>query len=105
LDWDFPGLRSAVQIQGTLNDSRNVDRGWTVELALPWKGMEVLAGGRPLPPREGDVWRMDFSRFETLTYNGVTAERAAGWAFNAHGIYDSHRPECFTSVRFSERTV
>jgi hypothetical protein len=23
-DWDFPGLRTAVQVQGTLNDNREV---------------------------------------------------------------------------------
>lgn len=34
-DWDFHGLRTAVQIQGTINDNSNIDKGWTVEIAFP----------------------------------------------------------------------
>ena len=50
---DFAGLRSAVHVDGTLNDNHDRDRGWTVELALPWSGFEALAApdGRSLPPR------------------------------------------------------
>src|SRR5205823_3184027 len=64
LDWDFPGMRLAVRIDGKLNDRSVVDRGWSVELAFPWSGMERLAHGRRLPPEDGDVWRMFFGRFE-----------------------------------------
>ncbi|MGB2905456.1 MAG: carbohydrate-binding family 9-like protein [Candidatus Aminicenantaceae bacterium] len=100
-DWDFPGLRAAVQVHGTLNNSTDVDQGWTVELAFPWDGMTILAGERALPPEEGDVWRMDFSRFEALEYSGIQAFRSPGWSFNPHGVYDSHIPECFTRIHFS----
>lgn len=104
-DWDFPGMKSAVQVDGTINDSSNVDNGWTVELAFPWEGMKTLAGGRPLPPEDGDIWRFNFSRFEALTHSGVKVERSIGWAYNKHGVYDSHIPECFTYVHFSETAV
>ncbi|MEN6559545.1 MAG: carbohydrate-binding family 9-like protein [Acidobacteriota bacterium] len=100
MDWDFPGLRAAVQVRGTLNDASDVDEGWTAEIAFPWSGMKHLAGGRPLPPRDGDVWRMDFSRFELLRSCGVTVEPHPGWALNKHGIYDSHIPECFSFIHF-----
>jgi hypothetical protein len=105
MDWDFPGLKAAVHIDGTLNYSRDIDKGWTVELAFPWKGMDILAQGRRLPPKEGDVWRMDFSRFEALHYCGVRANPDPGWALNRHGVYDSHIPECFSFVHFSERII
>lgn len=101
MDWDFPGLKTAVQVEGTLNDNSDIDRGWTVELAFPWEGMRTLAGGRELPPRAGDIWRMDFSRFEAFDREGKPLEPSAGWAFNPHGVYDSHIPECFTFVHFS----
>ncbi|HOW84858.1 MAG TPA: carbohydrate-binding family 9-like protein [Candidatus Aminicenantes bacterium] len=100
MDWDFPGLRAAVQVRGTLNDASDVDEGWTAEIAFPWSGMKHLAGGRPLPPRDGDVWRLDFSRFELLRSCGVTVEPHPGWALNKHGVYDSHIPECFSFIRF-----
>lgn len=102
MDYDLPGLRAAVQVQGTLNDATDVDEGWTAEIAFPWSGLRTLAGGRPVPPRPGDVWRMDFSRFERLEFCGVEAEPHPGWALNAHGVYDSHIPECFSFVRFSD---
>jgi hypothetical protein len=98
-------LETGVQVQGNLNDRSRVDQGWTVELAFPWEGMQTLAGGRSLPPDHGDVWRMDFSRFEALEYNGLKAERSPGWSFNPHGVYDSHIPECFTRVHFSETSL
>ncbi|MDI6844638.1 MAG: carbohydrate-binding family 9-like protein [Candidatus Saccharicenans sp.] len=105
MDWDFPGLRWAVRVDGTINDSSDIDRGWTVELAFPWNGMEVLAQGRPLPPRHGDVWLMSFSRFEWLEVNGRRLDHSPGWALNAHGVYDSHIPECFSRVIFSEKII
>jgi hypothetical protein len=105
MDWDFPGLRAAVRVDGTLNDDRDIDRGWTVELSLPWRGMSALAQGRPLPPRDGDVWRMDFSRFEALKTAGIRLQPDPGWALNRHGVYDSHIPECFSFVHFSEKPV
>jgi hypothetical protein len=105
MDWDFPGLKTGIQVAGTVNDASNVDRGWTAEIAFPWHGMKTVAGSRPIPPRDGDVWRMDFSRFELLEYCGVKAEPHPGWALNRHGVYDSHIPECFSFVHFSENAV
>lgn len=103
-NWDYPGLRKAVHVDGTLNDSGDTDQGWTVELALPWSGLDILAkgDGRSLPPADGDVWRMDFSRFNT--YKAPPPSRdSGGWAWSSHGVWDSHIPECFTYVAFSQR--
>lgn len=97
--WDFPGLRTAVRIDGTLNDPSDVDRGWTAELAFPWAGMGWLAGDRPLPPRHGDEWRLLFARYQKLNLLGNTAY--TGWAWNRIGSIDNHAPQCFTRLRFS----
>lgn len=98
-NWDYPGLKSAVNINGTINNSSDKDKGWTVELALPWSGLEILAkgDGRSLPPTSGDNWRMDFSRFNT--YKGSKND-SGGWAWSPHGVWDSHVPECFTYVQW-----
>ncbi len=100
--WDFPGLKSAVFVDGTINDDQDRDRGWTVELALPWAGMKLLAMGdqRSLPPGDRDVWRMDFSRFNQYK-EAPPAEDNGGWAWSPHGVWDSHVPECFTYIHFS----
>ncbi len=104
--WDFPGLAWAVQIDGTLNQNDDRDRGWTVELALPWAGMQRLAqaDGRSLPPRDGDTWRMDFSRFNTYR-EAAPANDSGGWAWSAHGIWDSHVPEVWPFIHFSTTPV
>jgi hypothetical protein len=100
-NWDFPGLKKAVKVNGTINDSRDTDKGWTVELALPWQGFALLAkgDGRALPPANNDIWRMDFSRFNT--YKSKTGKDSGGWAWSPHGVWDSHVPECFTYIQFS----
>jgi len=103
---DFEGLRSAVHIDGTLNDNSDRDRGWTVELALPWSGFAALAApdGRALPPRDGDVWRMDFSRFNQYKA-APPAEDSSGWTWSPHGAWDSHIPELFAKIEFSTRLL
>lgn len=105
-NWDFPGLKKAVFIDGTLNDDTDRDRGWTVELALPWYGMKWLAhgDGRSLPPRDGDIWRMDFSRFNQYKEAPPSSD-SGGWAWSPHGVWDSHVPECFPYIHFSTKSV
>ncbi len=104
MDWDFPGLQWAVKLDGTLNDNKDIDRGWTVELAFPWDGMKLILGDQ-WPVKPGSVLRMDFSRFEKLSYNGYTPNVHPGWALNAHGVYDSHIPECFSFLHLSEEVL
>ena len=41
--WEIPGLKSAVHVDGTINDPRDTDRGWSVELAFPWAVLGELA--------------------------------------------------------------
>jgi hypothetical protein len=104
-NWSFPGKKTAVHID-TVNNDKDRDRGWTVELAFPWKGLDWLAKGenRSLPPREGDVWRMDFSRFNTYK-EAPPAKDSGGWVWTRHGVWDSHIPECFAYIRFSTNSV
>ena len=105
-DWHFPGLRTAVHIDGSMNNDKDKDRGWTVEIALPWRGMEWLAKAdrRALPPKEGDVWRMDFSRFNTYKAE-PPAKDSGGWVWSPHRVWDSHIPECFPFIHFSTNDV
>jgi len=105
MDWDFPGLKSAVKLDGVINDDSCVDRGWTVELAFPRQGMNALFKPGMMPAGAGSTLRMDLSRFEKLAYNGYKPERHPGWALNQHGVYDSHIPECFSYIHLSDETV
>jgi hypothetical protein len=101
--WRFPGIRTAVHVDGTLNNAADRDRGWTVEISLPWSGMQLLAKaeGRSLPPKNGDTWRMDFSRFNQQKAPAPEKD-SGGWCWSPHGAYDSHIPECFCYIQFSK---
>jgi len=105
LDWELPGLRHAVHVDGKINDNSSPDKGWTVELAIPWKGLEPLAAGRALPPRDGDTWRIFFGRFELLKPGGVELNPHPAWVMSRHAVYDTHIPECFPYIQMSTQTV
>jgi hypothetical protein len=105
LDWDLPGLRTDVALQGTLNDDSDVDQGWSATVAIPWTGLsEILHGPRTtahLVPAVGMELRCCFARFEHLVLNGQAVTPAIGWTLNRHGRYDIHVPEAFPVVRLS----
>jgi hypothetical protein len=104
--WEIPGLKTAVRVDGTLNDPRDRDRGWTVEIAFPWKVLGEAAH-RPAPPRDGDQWRINFSRVEwqidtnTGKYCKVPGTKEANWVWSPQGVVDMHRPETWGYVQFS----
>jgi len=102
-EWDMPGLKWAVHVDGTINNPSDIDRGWTAEIAFPWQGMKHLANGRSLPPEDGDVWRLDVSRFQHIHTGGTST--CPGWVWSCHNAYDSHIPDRFTYMHISDTTV
>ena len=103
LDYDMPGLRTAVKVDGKINDHSTIDRGWTLEISIPWQSMKWLANGRSLPPSEADVWKIFFGRFQKLTFSGNEVLPHPAWAWNKHGTYDTHMPERFTNIQFTQQ--
>lgn len=103
LDWDFPGLQTAVSIQGKLNDRSEPSEGWTAMLVFPWAGMKDLANGRSLPPTDGDIWNLFLGRFQKLELGREQVQ--AAWCLSPHGVYDTHMPDKFTPVTFVDRVV
>lgn len=55
--WNCEGLKSAVQVQGTLNYQDDKDEGWTVELAVPWEALKPLTKGAYSPLAGENKWR------------------------------------------------
>jgi hypothetical protein len=104
--WEIAGMKSGVSLDGTLNNSSDTDRGWTVELALPWKALGELAR-RPSPPGDGDQWRVNFSRVQWQlipkgkSYEKVPGTKEANWVWSPQGVIDMHRPERWGYVQFS----
>src|SRR5471030_1767202 len=113
--WEIKGMRTAVHVDGTLNDPSDTDRGWSVEIAMPWKALGEIAA-RPSPPKEDDQWRIDFSRVEWHVgvvdgkYVRVAGRPEDNWVWSPQGAIDMHRPwtwGCaqFTSVPFGQGSV
>jgi hypothetical protein len=44
--WDSKGLKAAVSINGTLNNPSDKDKGWSVEIAFPWRFLKNVLPGR-----------------------------------------------------------
>ena len=97
--WDITGLRSAVHVDGTLNDARDRDRGWSVEIAIPFSAL-----GRRRP-EEGEQWRVNFSRVQwALEPAGPGYRKQAGpeqnWVWSPQGLVNLHLPELWGVVQF-----
>lgn len=54
-------LRTAVEVDGTLNRPEDDDQGWTVELALPLSDLHHAVDS---PPRPGEVWKAAVCRYD-----------------------------------------
>ena len=105
-DWDFEGIKHAVQIDGTLNCADDIDRGWSVEVAIPWTSMSEHAGC-DCPPKADDQWRVNFSRVEwAFDYHKGGYLRCEGvpcdnWVWSPQGVINMHVPKMWGHVQFS----
>lgn len=111
MNHSLPGLRTAVQVDGVLNQPAVRDRGWTVEMALPWAGLAEVSGGLPTPPRPGDTrrinaYRAHHHRADPDRYADVT--HSMPWeqqTWSTMGNEDIHNPERWATVTFSDEVV
>ncbi len=105
-NWEILGLKSAVHLDGTLNVVTDTDRGWTVELAVPWSALGELAR-RTSPPADGDQWRVNFSRVQWAleitngAYRKVPKRPENNWVWSPQHVVNMHRPETWGYVQFS----
>ena len=107
--WEIIGLKTAVQINGTLNDPTDKDTGWNVEIFWPWEGLKELTR-KSIPPKDGDQWRINFSRveWETKIQNGkyikTPGKPEYNWVWSPQGVIDMHRPESWGYLQFSTKS-
>ena len=112
-DWNIAGLETAVSLKGTLNDGRDVDQGWSVEMAIPWTAFKGL-GAMALPPEPGQQWRVNFSRVQwqlRWAASGYGKLRTPSgdelaednWVWSPQGLIAMHYPERWGFVQFSAR--
>jgi hypothetical protein len=115
-DWDIRGLKTAVALHGTLNKSGDKDKGWTVEVAIPWASLTGVSenprkGAAPTP---GSEMRINFSRVEwnfdadASSPSGYAKRRDASgkelpemnWTWAPQHRVDMHAPEHWGVLRF-----
>ena len=105
-EWEIPGMKSAVWVDGVLNNPSVKSKGWSVELAFPWKVLAEYANCSA-PPKHGDQWRVNFSRVEwdieikEGKVSKIPNRPEHNWVWSPQGAIDMHRPERWGSVQFS----
>ncbi len=112
INWDVAGLRSGVHIKGTLNESTDKDSSWTVEMAIPFRSLQI--GNAGMPPGEGEIWRINFSRVEwdTEIQDGkyLKSKDSSGrnkpehnWVWSPQGVINMHYPERWGYLQFTRK--
>ncbi|MFO0802282.1 MAG: carbohydrate-binding family 9-like protein [Gemmataceae bacterium] len=103
--WEIKGLQTAVQVNGTLNDPTDTDRGWTVEIRWPYTSVAELSKAN-IPPKDGEQWRINFSRVQWrhAVKDGKYVKDSKvedNWVWSPQGAIDMHRPERWGYLQFS----
>ena len=83
---------------GTVNDKSDKDFGSVFEIALPWEGFGKVAGTANIPPKPGDVWRININRYERPERN---KEDNYGWAPLERSSF--HVPGKFAYLKFIDK--
>lgn len=111
-DWNITGLKSAVKVQGTLNNPNDGDEGWMLEIAIPWAAYQKSYGEDNVP--RDKFWRVNFSRvnWQHDIVNGKYERKkdASGkylpeynWVWSSQGVINMHEPEKWGYVYFSSK--
>ena len=111
-DWNIPGLKSAVKINGTLNNPNDTDQGWVLEMAIPWASYRKSYNEQNVP--EDKFWRVNFSRVNwqhTIKDGSYERKKDAegkflpeyNWVWSPMGVINMHEPEKWGYVYFSSK--
>ncbi|MBF4472934.1 carbohydrate-binding family 9-like protein [Flavobacterium sp. HJJ] len=111
-DWNIPSLKSAVKINGTLNNPNDRDEGWVLEMAIPWASYKTSYFDKNVPVDK--FWRVNFSRVNwqhTVTDKGYERKKGTdgkflpeyNWVWSPMGVINMHEPEKWGYVYFSSK--
>ena len=110
--WNLDELQSAVFINGSLNDFSDQDSYWSLEIAIPLKPLIELKNRPRTLPKEGEQWRLNFSRVEweheilDSTYQRKTVngkiQPEFNWVWSNQQVINMHEPEKWGFIQFTE---
>ncbi len=114
LSYNAAGLRSAVRVNGTINNPKDKDKNWTVEFAIPFRS--VYFGNYWRPPQEGALWRINFSRvqWEAEVVEGSYRRKKNSegrllpennWVWSPQGVVNMHYPERWGYLVFTKDSL
>lgn len=95
--WNLKNLKSAVWLNGTLNNPSDVDTQWTCEIAIPFNELAFMAPTMNFPPHDGDSWRILVARYH---YNPDGSCEKSSWT--KLNSYTFHIPSKFGRIIFSQ---
>jgi hypothetical protein len=110
--WDVKGLQKAIHINGTLNDPKDKDNNWSIELAIPFNSIKMNSDKKP---QNGVIWRMNLSRvdwdldvingkYQRKRYEDTRKLLPAHYTvWSPQGIVNLHYPERYGYILFSEK--
>ncbi|MCL6274659.1 carbohydrate-binding family 9-like protein [Muricauda sp. 2012CJ35-5] len=112
--WEALGMKSAVAIQGTLNDPTDTDQGWSIEVEIPFKALRTGYYHNNIP--KNTFWRVGFSRvnwdFEVTDgkYGRKKDDKGEylhenNWVWSPQYVINMHEPERWGYVYFTENPV
>ena len=90
--FDMEGLKTGIRTDGTVNMRGDADRGWTVELAIPWRNFEDMSP----PPKVGTVFTANLNRWDGIEPN----RRLSLWSDSKLNWPHPHAPENFGELVF-----
>ncbi|PSL49512.1 carbohydrate binding protein with CBM9 domain [Chitinophaga niastensis] len=104
LNWDTKGIRTAVHVNGTINNPGDTDKEWTVEMAIPFSALRFFNDA--IRPADNSIWRINFSRVEwdTDIQNGKYVKQRKpehNWVWSPQGIINMHAPERWGYLLFT----
>ena len=112
--WNINDLKSAVHIDGTLNNSNDIDNFWTVEMAIPLAEIIELSKKQKIVS-VGDVWRINFSRvnWDFDIINGKYSRKKENdkhlpeynWVWSPQGKINMHIPENWGYLIFNDYEI
>ena len=63
--WNCSGLKLAVHVEGTLNNWKDQDKYWRMEVAIPFAELQSIDGKTPAA---GDIWLFLLGRYDFSIY-------------------------------------
>ena len=92
--FNLEGTQLGVAVRGTLNVSGDEDKGWGLEVAIPWKNFDGLA--KTLPPAPGTTWTANLNRWDGIEPN----RRLSQWSPSEMPTPNPHNPARFGKLVF-----